>query len=195
MIEMVLKIPRQVLSNILLSHAFCGSDSTSAIMAIGIVKALKPNKITSQIWETFYSATSSRESLTGAGTQLFLNLYNDSPDNIHKLRFDVCRKKLGSKKKVTLAQLPPTEDAAENHSLRCYFAIQNWLGNSKDPLSFGWKLDEINKLTPITTQTPPAPSFLVQETQGCQCQKGCRTRHCTCISIMQPVILQLQKLH
>ena len=138
MIEMVLKIPRQVLSNILLSHAFCGSDSTSAIMAIGIVKALKPNKITSQIWETFYSATSSRESLTGAGTQLFLNLYNDSPDNIHKLRFDVCRKKLGSKKKVTLAQLPPTEDAAENDSLRCYFVIQNWLGNSKDPLSFGW---------------------------------------------------------
>ena len=61
-------------------------------MGIGIIKALKPNKITPQIRETFYSATSSRESFTGAGNQLFLNLYDDSSDNIHKLRFDVYRK-------------------------------------------------------------------------------------------------------
>ena len=51
--EMVFKIPREVSRELLLAHAFCGSNATSAIFGIGCLKILKPGKITDDILRIF----------------------------------------------------------------------------------------------------------------------------------------------
>lgn len=76
-----------------------------------------------------------------------------------------------------LAALPPTEDAAREHSLRVYHQVQLWHGVAKDPLQWGWK--KIGRqLRPVTTSMAAAPDELLRLISCC-CTDDC-TRNCEC---------------
>ena len=84
---MVFKIHREVSRGLLLAHAFCGSIATSAIFGIGCLKILKLGKITDDILPIFMHNKSKKEDIINLGIKLMTRLYDDSFENLHKLRF------------------------------------------------------------------------------------------------------------
>lgn len=78
-----------------------------------------------------------------------------------------------------LKNLPPTEEATNEHLLRVYLQIQKWLGDEEiDPRLFGWE-DTINGLMPITMRKQPIPQEIL-EILACQCKAGCKDLRCRC---------------
>ena len=76
-----------------------------------------------------------------------------------------------------LETLPPTSDAAAQHSYRAYHTVQQCLGNDKDPTQWRWKRIN-NTLFPIMTTKQPAPDALLNMI-SCRCTSGC-TNSCGC---------------
>ena len=74
--ELVRKIPRATSSAILLAHAFCGSNATSAIHGVGPAKTLKPGKITPDILDVFYNPKSEKDEIVKKGIILMTRLYS-----------------------------------------------------------------------------------------------------------------------
>ncbi|CAG9769757.1 unnamed protein product [Ceutorhynchus assimilis] len=63
----------------------------------------------------------------------------------------------GLKSTFNLATLPPTADSAEQHVLRTYFQIQEWIGNNLDPLQYGWKKNKQGNLIPVQCKEAVVP--------------------------------------
>ena len=87
-------------------------------------------------------------------------LDGNSFENLHKLRFNIYKRKLAPLKKVPLSQLPPTEVASAQHSLRVYLRIHTWLGTDLNPVDFGWPHDNEAKLVPVMLEKAPVPRYL-----------------------------------
>lgn len=92
-----------------------------------------------------------------------------------------------TKSTFNLASLPPTEEAARQHSLRTYLQVQAWKSNPLDPLQWGWKISKPG-LQPIPTTKEAAPEELLK-TICCACSKGyhggrtCRKNGMKCTTI------------
>lgn len=74
------------------------------------------------------------------GIQLIKSMYKCKKDNItlNQLRFQ--KYQLAKiKSSFILANLPPTEGAAEQHCYRAYYQLQTWLGNELTVTNWGWK--------------------------------------------------------
>lgn len=107
-----------------------------------------------------------------AGECFLVSLYNgdinnDTLDTVRYTRFAKSIKK----SKCDLATLPPTRDAARNHSFRTYHQVQAWYGIEKNPQKWGWKFVN-NLLTPVKTSSEPAPQTLLNVI-SCNCKKAC----------------------
>lgn len=84
--------------------------------------------------------------------------------------------------KPEISSLPPTENAAKQHSRRTYHQVQQWLGNELPPQEWGWKRVG-DTLVPITTEDLPAPEDLLK-TIFCRCTKDCIIGKCGCRKAM-----------
>ena len=83
---------------------------------------------------------------------------------------------------ISPEDFPPSVGAAEQHALRAYLQISDWVlltPKSLDPLSFGWKLIE-NKYIPTGFLGPIAPEGLLKLI-SCGCKSGCSNDRCSCV--------------
>ena len=88
--------------------------------------------------------------------------------------------------------LPPTSDAAAQHSFRVYSQIQEWLGNLLSPTDWGWKVAD-GCCVPILITQPAAPDYLLKYVCcGCK-ENGCDTNRCSCKKYGLSCTLSCQK--
>ena len=131
--------------------------------------------------DVFYKF-SSQDEVAEAGEKFLLALYNaESHGSLNKYR-GVNYKRRVAKMKLSnqfkLETLPPTSEAARQHSMRTYLQVQTWLGNHTLPATeWGWKLRH-NILEPVRTNKAIAHPKLMNLV-SCSCKKGCKGS-CTC---------------
>ena len=92
---------------------------------------------------------------------------------------------------VKLYSLPPTSEAFIQNARRCHFQVAIWKSAllhtppKLDPTRHGWKLNHQGVLIPRTvpSDTPSAPSDVLQLIH-CNCKtSGCRTEACKCYGL------------
>ncbi|XP_061723992.1 uncharacterized protein LOC133530150 [Cydia pomonella] len=165
---------------VLLSHAFTGCDTTSAIFRQGkrkVCTKMMKNSL-KQAVNAFNDPCSSHEEISKAGEIIFCELYGgNKTTDINILRYERFAQSL-TKSSTDLATLPPTSSAAKQHSLRVYYQIQKWLGNELNPTDCGWE-KQASGMAPITTTENPAPDEILKII-SCKCKLECKGT-CTCI--------------
>ncbi|KAL8598844.1 hypothetical protein ACOMHN_015423 [Nucella lapillus] len=166
-------------------HAISGCDTTSRPFGIGKRGVLNRFKKSVQLREEAVAFTRdpddmSPEKVIEAGEKMLIILYDGTAKSLDELRFKMlCTKVATGIVFLKVHSLPPTSAAAKNHSLRVYYQVQEWLGNSKlNELDWGWKKVD-NRLVPVTTDLPPAPAHILSIIR-CGCKTGCDTNQCTC---------------
>ena len=100
---------------------------------------------------------------------------NDKSMSLSQLRYKTFAAIV--RKRVDLASLPPTKDAARLHLYRAYYQVQVWLGHELEPTEWGCKNSSI-ELEPVTMTRPPAPESLLLLI-SCNCSQGCENA-CSC---------------
>ncbi|GBO07820.1 hypothetical protein AVEN_79710-1 [Araneus ventricosus] len=110
-----------------------------------------------------------------AGNRFLVALYgypisaSDTPF-LNNVRYK-CYMKTSFNKSSNVASLPPTEEAAHQHSLKVYYQIQHWLGNKKRPGEWGW--ERINsELQPVKTLNSPAPDSILYTRYPASVRRG-----------------------
>lgn len=173
---------QHIRDKILLAHAFSGCDTTSSIFQKGklqIFKLLQKEFILDDVVKTFNNENAIQSEVRAAGETLFLMVYGEKQNrniSLDSFRFEQFKISL-QKQKSRLELLPPTSQAAAQHSLRVFYQIQLWLGNKKNPEEWGWK--KVNgSLQPVTTLLEPAPESILQLI-SCNCKTDCSSR-CGC---------------
>ncbi|KAK3927182.1 Protein asteroid-like protein 1 [Frankliniella fusca] len=163
---------------VLLGHAMSGCDTTSAIYTKGkltVWKSLQKSHTLQQHASLFNDPNATREEISEAGEQLMLSLYSGGGgcSTLNDLRYKEYNEKTNTKTKLpSLATLPPTSAAAQQHSFRVYLQVQQWLGNDLDPTAWGWRAEN-GTLLPIPTTLPAVPPEL-QGRLSCKCSAlGC----------------------
>lgn len=145
-------------------HAFSGCDTTSAIFGQGKTKLLsvlskQPDLLDAAT--TFLNNNATPEEIASAGNKYFVALYGGGKDDsLHALRYGIFVRSAASAK-ANLARLPPTEEAAAQHSYRTYHQVQQWLGVEKDPTEWGWTRSQ-EGLTAVASTKEPAPQTLLK---------------------------------
>lgn len=172
--------------HILFLHAFTGCDTVSAIYRRTKnkiiekieTKTAKDEKLREAV-SLFTAPNLSQEKVIELGNLVFLAIYDAPKKNntLNDLRYSLFVKGTRKNKAVSLLTLPPTDDAAAQHSLRTYYQVQTWLGNNLLAVEWGWKFGE-DTLEPVKMTNSPAPSNLL-ELIFCNCKKGC-TGSCSC---------------
>uniref|UniRef100_A0A8D9A105 Uncharacterized protein n=1 Tax=Cacopsylla melanoneura TaxID=428564 RepID=A0A8D9A105_9HEMI len=127
---------------------------------------------------TFLNRDATHEDIASAGNKCLVVLYGGGEDDsVHALRYLTFVRSAASAK-VHLARLPPTEEAAAQHSYRTFHQVQKWLGVNLEPTNWGWKSSH-QGLIPVMSTKEPAPLTLLKFL-SCSCKKGCTGRNCTC---------------
>ena len=110
--------------------------------------------------DVFKSKTSTPDQVASAGEKFLLRMYNAPKkiETLDDLRFEFykrrVKKPLTSETGFDLRSMPPTSDAAKNHSHRAYFQVQKWLGNNLvNPTDWGWVRDESSKYLHLLSRT------------------------------------------
>lgn len=154
---------------ILFAHAFMGCDTTSAIYRKGkksIIKMLEKNQNLQNLVTTFYNSQSTVSDVCAAGEKIIMYLYNAQDQkeiSISKLRYKMFVSSVSQiKKQLSLAVLPPTAPALNEHGKRVYYQIQQWLGNSLNPEKWGWKRT-LTMMLPVMSTADPAPKELLKQ--------------------------------
>lgn len=171
---------------ILFLHAFSGCDTTSAFSGLGkkrICEVFKKYKDLRKDVKVFYDPEATKTSLFAAGQACIRGLYGSDPTknlDLHDIRYR-CFVKSTTSTACKLRALPPTKDAANQHTLRVYFQIQKWIyQTNKSASEYGWQMT-INGLMPIALPqgVKPLPESLL-ESITCTCKSGCKTMRCSC---------------
>jgi len=166
-----------------LLHAFTGCDTTSRIFGIGkpsVLQLFQKKPSFRGFCEKFLAATTT-SSIVQCGESLMLALYDGSDaENLNRLRYkSFTSKVITNSSSVQVQTLPPTTDAAAQHSLRVFYQTQVWMGNRLlNPLDYGWK-NEKDRLVPVKMTLPPAPEKLLQKVR-CGCKIHCDSKRCSC---------------
>lgn len=131
--------------NILFLHAFSGCDTTSAIYNQTKSKFISVFKnqpdLAKECASVFQNPESEREEISAAGSKFLLALYGcKTPEetSLNNFRYK-CFVKTSFQTRQNLAALPPTEEAAQNHSFRTFQQVQAWKGVELDPTEWGWR--------------------------------------------------------
>jgi len=173
--------------SVLFIHVMTGCDTTSAMFRKGKRKPFQLMKRCSDLYditETFQNPESAYDVISKAGEKFLLRLYGATHETtLDDLRFSLYVKataKLALTFKFSLASLPPTSDAARQHSLRVYLQVQSWLGIKHEPTDYEWKLVN-SKLIPITTTVKPVPDDILNLV-SCSCKTMCNNS-CGCLRL------------
>ena len=160
-----------------------GSDSTSAFLGKGKVRAFKVARSSVKFTEAF--ATLGEDLRIPEHTVQLLEQYvcslygQEKANSVNDARYTMF--KLG---KCTEESLPPNFDSLHQHILRVNF--ESYLRKhattpimaSPSPVGYGWKLEEGHLEIVWGTQQPAPESIL--EYVNCKCKKGCKTKRCSC---------------
>jgi hypothetical protein len=170
---------------LLFLHAITGCDTTSALFKKSKVKGLsilEKNKSLRETVAVFSEENADHHAIAAAGEKFLLALYGaKTSQTLDDYRYFYYNRLIGKQKlhsRFNLAVLPPTTAAAANHSFRTYIQVQQWMGKSLDPTTWGWKMSQ-GCLRPVTTLQDPAPSTLLNLV-SCGCTSGCSKR-CECV--------------
>ena len=111
-----------------------------------------------------------------AGEEAIIAMYNGK-GTLDSLRYQTfCKKVLISNKVLKAKSLPPTSAAAKYHTMRAYYQVLEWKGETVDPLEEGWKNHE-GRLVPIKTDLDAASKEQIIQ---CSCKTGCASKRCSC---------------
>ena len=142
----------------LFAHAVLGCDTTSRVFSMGkglALKHIRSDKYFITQAEVFLQENATLADISSAGEASLVCLYKravgDTLDKLRLLRYH--QKVATSTRFVQPENLPPTSSAAKYHSLRVYFQVQIWKGESRlgthlHPHNIGWKAVE-GKLVPM----------------------------------------------
>lgn len=75
-----------------------------------------------------------------------------------------------------LANLPPTESAAEQHCYRAYCQLQTSLGNKTTATYYRWKQHQYGVMPKLTDWNPGTLLKII----CCSCNTGCNNLKCCC---------------
>lgn len=180
------EMQRQGFEHILFLHSFTGCDTTSATFRrskVGFSKLYLKSEIIKEAAVIFYGPSSTYSEVEKAGKMCFLKWYGAPAKvtSLNQFRFQSFLRSVANIK-PDFNSLPPTENAAKQHSRRTYHQVQLWLGNELPPQEWGWKR-EGDVLVPITTEDTPAPEVLLK-TIFCRCTKDCGSGKCGCRKAM-----------
>ena len=187
-----MKLSPTVKDNLLFIHAWGGCDTTSATFGHGKSKILKlvgmkcPQQDVMAACSIFNAEDSSQEEIIESGTNLFKIMYggkvHDELGHLRKIRF---HEMSTSSKSVRPEILPPTFEAARQHSLRVYHQVQDWkfLGSSSLlAIDWGWYIEQ-KKYHPIMSLQDPAPPDILKVIR-CNCKSSsknhCGNNSCSC---------------
>jgi len=176
--------------SILVIHAFSGCDTTSSVYRKGkhqIVKLFQKNQRLAAFANVFYDPSSTPEAVSTAGEKIMLAMYRSCDEEINQCRYNAFLKS-AHKIHPDLASLPPTKDAAKQHSFRVYYQVQIWLGNNLHPEEWGWKRSLDGSLEPVMTMDPAAPDSILKAifcrcSGSCGARCGCRKAGINCTSV------------
>lgn len=176
--KIILKnINKNVLDNILIIHAFSGCDTVSPLYGIGKTKLIKNfDKLKSMNPSIFLSSQVEKKKLLEVGAQIIIKSYDLNAkvekSNLDDFRYKTYVKKVLRSRKtaVNLPSLPPTSDAANQHILRVYHQIQQWLGVDLEPEGYGWTHKD-QRYEPMYRTKEICPKS-IQKTLRCSCSKG-----------------------
>ena len=166
-------------------HALSGCDTTSSLYYQGKRKIVQKaqTKPYLQTHMDVFLKYSTPEEVAKAGEKIILSLYTadksfESLDAFRGPSYKREMKRMKVSSQLKLEKLPPTTEAARQHSYRSYLQVQTWLGNSTlSPVDWGWKLCG-DILVPNRTEKPVAHPYLLNMT-SCGCKKR-RKASCTC---------------
>ncbi|KAF4531641.1 hypothetical protein B566_EDAN006572 [Ephemera danica] len=165
-------------------HAMTGCDTTSAPFMRGKKTAFElVHKFTkySTLALSFNESDAEKSDIIKSGEKFMLALYNSSESTLDSARYHAYQKKVSSSNitaEFKLATLPPTSDAAAQHSLRVYLQVQQWLGRELEPIEYGWKKSG-SSLVPVIMLEPAAPDQLLHLIT-CNCASDCSSGRCSC---------------
>ena len=171
---------------ILVAHAMCGYDTTSALFRRGkthVFKAIKNEEDLSYL-EVFKCKQLRHDLIASAGEKFLLQVYNapSTSETLNDLKYvnyknQVNKKGLIAATGLELKALPPTSDSAKYHSYRAYYQVQKWLGNDIiSPTDWGWARSE--HLIPVIKDQAAAPDKILKLI-SCGYKQGC-SRNCKC---------------
>lgn len=166
---------------VLFLHAFSGCDTTSSMFGYGkgkLITTIEKHPELQKFVSFFYNKRNDTQTVTFAGERIMISLYgcDGKDDSLNALRYK-CFIRSTAKLKSNLSTLPPTTDAAKQHSLRTYHQVQMWLGQYLDADEWGWE-KQARGWMPCMTTRDPAPAELLKLI-SCQCAGPCRAA-CGC---------------
>lgn len=123
---------------------------------MGFFKLYMKLEIIRQAEMIFSNSSSTYDQVENAGMMCFLKWYKalKRQTSLNQFRFRSFTRSVANMK-PEISTLPPTENAAKQHSRRTYHQVQQWLGNEQ----WGWKRVG-DTLEPITMEDLPAPEVL-----------------------------------
>ena len=171
-------------TSLLFLHAITGCDSVSRPYGIGKAMAMSKCSQLKDHAGTFLKPNQNRDEVSKHGQAALEVLYGCKHGN--SLDFERASRfsnKVASRSVYLPPEsLPPTTDAAKQHSLRVYHQVQAWLGNDLDPTKWGWQIhkgQDSEKLKPIRMQKDAAPESLLKLVK-CNCHGKCDKNTCSC---------------
>ena len=184
----------------LVIQAFVGCDTVSGISSFNSGKLLEllceaPTIIHQQL-DVFLNSSSSTDEICQAGRKLFSFMYGAPSLPLSEIRYNMYSKQTSSGV-LSPEKLPPTEGASDQHSLRAYLQLQDWItlkSMSRDPTKYGYAYDSTHGYQPVTTKQEWAPKY-IRDLTKCNCKTGCKNRKCGCVSNNVPCIAACGQCH
>ena len=131
---------------------------------------------------TFLNKEAMAKEKKAAEETLLVVLYNDREgERLDTLRYQrFCDKVSSSSQVVEVQTLPPTFSAAEAHSKRVFFQVQDCMGRADQmvPEEWSWTLQN-GRLFQDTTPFPPAPERLLHVLKR-SFKTNCDSKRCSC---------------
>ena len=166
-----------------------------------ILKYLKENKEVREISQIFSDSSASHLEILEAGIRLFLLLYGAKETTLNMHRYvTYTRLNYSSKNQVKPEKLPPTESAAEFHSLRVHCQILKWKNEDQtdfSPTQWGWKNCN-GSFEPIGTILEPGPAELlnvIRCNRKLSTKNSCGADNCSCRKNGLPCVTACRNCH
>ncbi len=175
-------------------HALTGCDTTSSLYRIGKATALtrlKTHLCELQEMTKFGLSGSLEEALPVARRYALLPYGQKKKVDGHPCtNLDELRYTLASTTDLSTANLPPTEDAFQQHVLRALYQTAVWRHSHLakpllwNPVGRGWRLREDGCIEPVMFQKAPAPKE-IRDITHLYCKDGnCNdATKCQCLSV------------
>ena len=171
-------------------HAWSGCDTTSAIYGHGKLSFFKKferstlHKDLDKLVQIFVEDGHSPEEVDTVGKRLMALVYGDESAELTRLRYTRYQAMIVQKATIDPRRLPPTANAARQHSRRVYLQTSRWRhmdDNLMDPREWGWELTP-SAYSPVRTDLPVAPVSLLNVIR-CNCKSEtnrCLSHTCSC---------------